>query len=312
VIIGSVRSGLVEAVHPVAVAAVESSGRVLAASGDVTGREFFLRSAIKPVQAAVSQRLGAGLVREQLAVAASSHSAFPVHVAYVEQMLLEVGLEAGHLRCPPDHPGATDAEVLWAQRGRHRPERIFHNCSGKHAAMLRACVANDWSLEYTAPDHPLQVAVVAAVEEAAGRPVTPTGIDGCGVPTLRCDVTGLARVFARIASAPDLAEVRGATMRYTALTRDGDRTETLIARWLPTVVKGGAMGCIGVAWVEGDVGIAAKSWTGDGAAAAVAALTVMADLGLVPPHPRAQLAGVFAPEVTGGGAPVGHLAVIER
>lgn len=311
-IIGSVRSGLVEAVHPVAVAAVDASGRVAAASGDVVDREFFLRSAIKPIQAAVSQRSGAALGLEQLAVAASSHSAFPVHVAYVEQMLLEVGLEAGHLRCPPDHPSSGDAEVLWAQRGRPHPERIFHNCSGKHAAMLRACVARDWPLEYTAHDHPLQQAVIEAVTEVTGRPVTPTGIDGCGVPTLRSDVFGLARAFAHIATDRDLAEVRTAAMRYTALTRDGDRAETRIARWLPTVVKGGAMGCIGVAWAEGGMGIAAKSWTGDGAAADVAVLTIMEELGLVPSHPRAQLAGLFAPEVLGGGSPVGHLAVIER
>lgn len=311
-IIGSVRSGLVEAVHPVAVAAVDSSGRVVAASGDIADRDFFLRSAIKPIQAAVSQRNGAALGLEQLAVAASSHSAFPVHVAYVEQMLLEVGLEAGHLRCPPDHPSSGDAEVLWAQRGRSQPERIFHNCSGKHAAMLRACVANDWSLEYTARHHPLQEAVIVAAQEVTGRPVTPTGVDGCGVPTLRSDVTGLARAFARIATDADLAEVRSAAMRYTALTRDGDRPEAQIARWLPTVVKGGAMGCVGVAWIEGGIGIAAKSWTGDGAAADVAALTLMEELGLVPDHPRAQLAGLFAPEVLGGGSPVGHLAVIER
>ena len=311
-IIGCVRSGLVEAVHPVAVAAVDAAGTVVAASGDVIGREFFLRSAIKPIQAAVSQRNGAVLGLEQLAVAASSHSAFPVHVAYVEQMLLEVGLEAGHLRCPPDHPSSGDAEVLWARRGRSEPERIFHNCSGKHAAMLRACVANDWSLEYTALDHPLQEAVIEAVEDATRRPVTPTGIDGCGVPTLRSDVTGLARAFARIATDPDLAEVRTAAMRYTALTRDGERPETIIARWLPAVVKGGAMGCVGVAWTEGGMGIAAKSWTGDGAAADVAVLTLMEELGLVPSHPRSQLAGLFAPEVLGGGSPVGHLAVIER
>lgn len=311
-IIGSVRSGLVEAVHSVSVAAVDASGRVVAASGDVVDREFFLRSAIKPIQAAVSQRNGAGLGMEQLAVAASSHTAFPVHVSYVEQMLLDVGLEAGHLRCPPDHAASAEARVLWAQQGRSSPERIFHNCSGKHAAMLRACVANDWSLEYTARDHPLQQEVIAAAAEATGRSVTPTGTDGCGVPTLRSDVVGLARAFGRIATDPGLAEVRAAAMRYTALTRDGDRAETVIARWLPTVVKGGAMGCVGVAWVEGGMGFAAKSWTGDGAAADLAVLTVMEELGVVPGHPRSRLAGLFSPDVLGGGAAVGHLAVIER
>jgi len=72
------------------------------------------------------------------------------------------------------------------------------------------------------------------------------------------------------------------------------------------------MGCIGIAWPEGGIGFAAKCWTGDGAAATVAILTVMSDLGILSGYPREQLAAVISPEVLGGGAPVGNLAVIER
>ncbi len=311
-IVGAVRSGLVETVHPVTVAVVDQGGTVLVTSGDAADREYFLRSAIKPVQAAVSQRLGAALGLEQLAVAAASHQGQPAHIAMVEHMLLEVGLDAGHLRCPPDWPGDTDSERLWAAMGRDRQEAVFHNCSGKHAAMLRACVAQDWSLDYVAADHPLQHEIVAAVESATGRAARPTGVDGCGAPTLRSDVVGLARAFAAIAVQPDLAEVRTAAMRFASLTRDGDRPETEIARWLPTVVKGGAAGCIGIAWPEGGLGVAAKSWSGEGTAAVLAALVVMAELGIVPEHPRHMLEAQFAPEVLGGGAPVGRWEVIAR
>ncbi len=311
-IVGSIRSGLVEAVHPAAVAAVAGDGAVIATAGEATGRDFYLRSSLKPIQATIADRSGAALGLEQLAVAAASHSAFPVHVTYVEQMLLEVGLDAGHLMCPPDHPSAGDAEILWAVRGRTEPERVFHNCSGKHASMLRACVTQGWPLEYTPADHPLQRMIISAAEEFAGRSLQPTGIDGCGVPTPRIDVVGLARMFARIAVDPDLARVRSAAMRYPALTRDGDRAETVIARWFPSVVKGGAMGCVGIAWPEGGIGFAAKCWTGSGPAAEIAALTVMVELGVLSGHPLAQLDEVFAPVVLGGGTPVGHLAVVER
>lgn len=311
-IVGSIRSGLIEAVHTIAAAAVDAEGRVVAASGDVVDREFFLRSSMKPIQAAVSERYGADLGLEQLAIAAASHRGHPVHVAHVEQMLLEVGLEAGHLRCPPDRPGSPDADRLWASRGRSDPEPVFHNCSGKHAAMLRTCVACDWSLEYTAANHPLQTAISAYVAEVIGRPMTRPGIDGCGVPTLRSDVVGLARAFARVAVDPELARVRNAAMRFPSLTRDGDGPETVVARWFPAVVKGGAMGCIGIGWPEGGMGFAAKCWTGDGAAADVAVLTLMSDLGVLSGHPLRQLAEVLAPPVLGGGAPVGHLEVIER
>ena len=311
-IVGSTRSGLVEAVHPVAAAAVDVAGTVIASAGEVTGREFYLRSALKPIQATVTDRSGAALGLEQFALAAASHSAFPIHVAYVEQMLLEVGLDAGYLMCPPDYPASMDAEVVWGLKGRSERERVFHNCSGKHAAMLRACVARDWPLEYTAADHPLQQTIIATVEDLAGRAMLPTGVDGCGVPTPRTDVAGLARIFSRIAVDSELARARHAAMRYPALTRDGDRPETVIARWFPGVVKGGAMGCIGIAWPEGGIGFAAKCWTGSGPAAEVAVLTLMVELGILSGYPLEQLQEVLAPEVLGGGAPVGHLTVVER
>jgi L-asparaginase II len=312
VIVGSIRSGLVEAVHPVAVAAVDAAGGVIVTNGEASGRDFYLRSALKPIQAAVTDANGAALGLEQLAIADASHSAFPIHVAHVEQMLLEVGLDAGHLRCPPDHPISGDAEAIWVRRGRAEPERVFHNCSGKHAAMLRACVAHDWPLEYTAPDHPLQRKVISLAGECTGRTGQPVGVDGCGVPTPRSDVVGLARMFSRVAVDPGFARVRTATMRFPSLLRDGDRPEAEIARWFPGVVKGGAMGCIGIAWPEGGIGFAAKCWTGDGAAATVGILTIMSDLGILSGYPREQLAAVIFPEVLGGGAPVGNLAVLER
>ncbi|NIR36841.1 MAG: asparaginase, partial [Actinobacteria bacterium] len=45
------RSGLVEARHEVAAAAVDRDGRVIETLGSDTDRPFFLRSALKPFQA---------------------------------------------------------------------------------------------------------------------------------------------------------------------------------------------------------------------------------------------------------------------
>ena len=310
-IVGSVRSGLVEARHPVAAAAVDSTGRVIATLGDDLEREFFLRSSPKPLQAAVLQRHGAALVPERLAVAAASHSAFPVHVAHVTAMLLEVGLDAGHLGCPPDRPLSPAADRVWASLGRTGAERIFHNCSGKHAAMLRACVARDWSLEYTGPDHPLQRSILAEASDAAGRTLEPTGIDGCGLPTLRCDVTGLARIFARLVTDPDYAEVTEAVARHTPLTVDGMRPEAVLARWVPSVVKGGLQGSLGLGLLEHGIGFAAKAWTGLSAAAVVGLIELMDRVGVVPEYQRSQLEAVARPEVLGGGRSVGSLRPID-
>ncbi len=309
-LLGVVRSGLVESRHPVSVAAVDGGGTVVFRSGEEQGTPFFLRSAAKPFQAATSQRCGAGLAPEQLAVAAASHTAQPVHVALVADMLASAGLGPEHLLCPPSWPSGEGALRRLGAAGVTAPQRIFSNCSGKHSAMLRACRAQGWPLSYTDPGHPLQREILADVEASTGDPAGPVGVDGCGVPTFRGTVVGLARAFARLAVDPALAPVADAMSRFAPLTRDGDRPEAEIARWLPAAVKGGAQGCVGVAW-RGGLGVAAKCWTGEEAPALAAVTIALRRLGILSEYGGEMLAAVARPVVLGGGAPGGSLAVLE-
>jgi L-asparaginase II len=309
VLTGVVRSGLTEARHPVSVAVADGSGRILTSLGGHLDRPFFARSAAKPFQAAVAQEHGADLLPEQLAVVVASHGGQPVHVAYVGDLLAAVGLDHSALRCPPSWPLTDSAGRLAAARGADRPLAVFHNCSGKHAGMLRACVARGWSLDYTDPTHPLQRANARYWEEVTGGGALPVGVDGCGVPTFRTTVPGLAAAFARLASDPHLAGVRTAMARFGPLTSDGERREALLARWFPAAVKGGAQGCLGVAWYGG-LGIAAKSWSGNPDAAMVGIIESLHRLSLLPDHPAAMLEPVARPVVTGGGEPVGALEPI--
>jgi L-asparaginase II len=308
--VGVIRSGLVEARHEVTVAAVDGPGRTIVVDGPDPDRPFFVRSAAKPFQAAVSQRLGADLGPEQMAIAAASHGAQPVHVAYVRTMLEEAGLDEGALRCPPSWPIGETAQRRAAAAGETGPRRIFNNCSGKHAAMLRACVARGWPLEYEHADHPLQKEMIDAVADATGSDTTPVGVDGCGVPTLRGTVPGLARAFARLHGDPDLAFAADCVYRCSALTADGDRPETRLARWVGGPVKGGAMGCVAIA-LPGGPAVAAKCWSGTMRAAIVGVIAVLRRLGLLPDHPYGRLREVARPPVLGGGRPAGEMAVLE-
>jgi L-asparaginase II len=305
-----VRSGLVESRHPVTVAAVDAGGAVVFSSGEDQGTRFFFRSAAKPFQAAVSRRHGPVLAPEQLALAAASHGGQPVHVALAERMLSEVGLGPEHLLCPEAWPASESAARRLAASGVGAPQRLFHNCSGKHAAMLRACVARGWPLQYTEPGHPLQQEIREEVAAASGEAPDPVGVDGCGVPTFRGTTTGLAAAFARLATDPALAPIADAMARFAPLTSDGDRPEAQLARWCHAAVKGGAQGCVGVAWFGG-VGVAAKCWTGQDAPAMVAVIAALRHLGALPDHGAEMLAGVARPVVLGGGRPVGYLQVLE-
>ena len=259
-----------------------------------------MRSAAKPFQAAVSQTHGADLSPRQLAVASSSHGGEPVHLAIVAEMLDEVGLGPEHLLCPADYPLGADAARITDTK-----TPIQHNCSGKHAAMLRACVAQGWDLDYARPDHPLQEANYAIVADVTGMDPGPVGVDGCGVPTLRTTTRGLATAFARLATDPQFAEVAAAMHQYPYLTAGSGRIESVIGVAVNAAVKGGAKGCLGVALL-GQAGLAVKSDDGLMEPTGVATVEMLRRLSVVPQAAAAALAKVGSPPVLGGGEAVGH------
>jgi L-asparaginase II len=78
------------------------------------------------------------------------------------------------------------------------------NCSGKHAAMLSACVAAGWpTANYLEREHPLQQTIEARLGEAAGETVSAVVVDGCGAPQHALSLTGLARGMLSLVEAPD-------------------------------------------------------------------------------------------------------------
>ncbi len=305
------RSGLVEEYHHGAVALADPAGRLAAAAGDVD-RPFFIRSAAKPFQAAVSLEAGADLPATHLALACASHSGDPVHVAIVGDILARSGLTPQDLRCPPARPFAT-ADRRLAAAGVVAPARIYHNCSGKHAAMLAACVASGWDpASYLDPDHPLQLRVGALLAEVSGVDTGPPGIDGCGAPVWRTTTAGLARAFSRLANDERFAPVRRAMSAYPLLVSGWGRNDGAIGRWLGAAAKVGAAGCMGVAVAGHGVGV--KAWSGSSAVAGVGAGIALRYLGVVTSAVGEGLEEVLTPPVLGGGKETGRIrpvAVLE-
>jgi L-asparaginase II len=301
-----IRSGLVETIHEGAVAVVSEDGGLIAWSGDID-RPFFLRSAAKPFQALVSQQAGASLQPVELALAAASHDGEAVHVALVESMLSSVGLDPSHLGCPPSWPLSGKATRRHLALGQRKMRRVWHSCSGKHAAWLRACQSQTWPTDsYLSPDHPIQSRIVEVVTELGEYPVTPVGIDGCGAPVLRTTTRVMALLFSRLATLPALGEVFKAMHRYPALVSGTGNGDTAVATALNAAAKRGAAGCGGVA-IEGRLGIAVKSWDGIQEVVDVAMVGALDALGELQGFSRQQLARVARPRVLGGGRPVGEL-----
>ncbi|HEB54420.1 MAG TPA: asparaginase [bacterium] len=210
------RSGEVESWHRGAVAVWHECEPVLEV-GDVAA-PVFVRSAVKPLQAlplferGVVDRLA--LSTAERAVLCASHDGTDEHVAAVRSLLARGGLDEDRLGCGPHAPFAKEARLAMLRRGAS-PEKVHNNCSGKHAGFLylaREC--GDELGDYLQPESAAQRLVHATVAEMAGLDgPLPTGLDGCGAPTFRLPLRGLARAFCRMANPDGLAPVRAAACR---------------------------------------------------------------------------------------------------
>ncbi|MDH3607118.1 MAG: asparaginase [Acidimicrobiia bacterium] len=302
----AVRSGLTESYHDGAISVLGRDDSVLFELGDVE-RPFFLRSAIKPFQATVSLETGLRLTEEQTALACSSHGGQSFHRSVAASILESAGLDESALRCPPDWPLSQSARLELVAAGETEPRGIYHNCSGKHSTVLAACVAAGWPVDsYTRPDHPYQVRVQELLAEVTGEPVEPVGVDGCGFPTLRGSVRGLAKAFTRLAFDERFAAARLAMMAHPAMTSDIDRPEAALMGALPAAVKGGAVACTGVA-VVGQLGLGAKCWDGSNPALYVGVIHALVGLGVLEAPLADGLEPHAQPVVLGGGRPAGRL-----
>jgi L-asparaginase II len=244
------RGGTIESRHRVhAVAVVE--GAVVAAAGDphlVT----FMRSAAKPLQALPLARAREDLSDDQLAIACASHLADDAQLGAVRSLLAAAPASEDELECGP--AGSP-------------PQRINHNCSGKHAGMLALCRAHGWdSAGYRLSRHSVQAAMLTEVASSAEVDVSsmPTAIDGCGVVTFALPLDRMAHAFSRLGALDAGERVSEAMRARPELIRGEGAADTELMRALPGwVAKGGAEGLFCGAGGEG-IGIALKCEDGSG------------------------------------------------
>jgi len=283
------RGEILESVHVVHAVAVRD-GEIVAEAGN-PAIAASLRSSAKPLQALPLARARDDLTTEDLAIASASHFGTPMHVEAVRALLRTTGGNEDELRCglQPGRPA----------------EPIYHNCSGKHAAMIAVCRERGWSVEgYFRPDHPLQlelVDVVAAAADMEPRQI-PTGTDGCGVVSFAIPLERAAFAFSRFERLDGGDRITEAMRARPDLVGGDGGTDTGLMRLLPRwIAKGGAEGLMCAASPEG-LGIALKVADGNSRALRPALAAFVSPLG----HDLSAFAQV--PLKNPGGEPVGAIS----
>jgi L-asparaginase II len=310
-----VRSGLDESVHFGDVVAVDAAGRVVASAGH-PDRMLFARSSMKPLQATVSLSLATAVPGfdppdREVAVMCASHNAEPIHVEAVRSLLARAGVPESALRCTPKRPWDVESMIT-------DPEvrAVNSDCSGKHAGMLAACVAQGWPTDsYRDPRHPLQQAITEAVRAASGIQEVRIGVDGCGAPVHGLPLRGLATIFARLAAPEGLGPLEAFARRavtamlaepYMAAGRD--RVDTAVMRTEPGVmVKGGAEAVVCASIPGRGLGLAVKVGDGGWRAIGPAVIRVLRLLDVLDDRQVERLAPHARTPVLGGGQPVGEM-----
>ncbi len=311
------RSGFVESRHHGHGVVVAPDGAVVAAVG-TPDAVINPRSSLKPVQATACLVAGARLDGAGLAIGAGSHRGHPDHRRLVRTVLAAHDLDVDLLQTPatlPTEPWARD-EVVAAGGG---PASIHHNCSGKHAAMLAACVASGLDPRtYRDPDHPLQRRIRSLTADLTGTPVDHVGLDGCGAPLFTTTVAGLARMGGALGAAAAgrggsdevpiaLAHVGRAMRAHPWAVAGIGAADTVVMQQLDGVVaKGGAEGVMLLGTADGH-GVAVKVLDGADRAAVPAALGLLAATGI----DTEALVGVVAARSLGHGRPVGRVHVAD-
>jgi L-asparaginase II len=139
-------------------------------------------------------------------------------------------------------------------RGGH-PTALHNNCSGKHSGMLSVALAMGVPTQgYVKREHPVQVAVRAAIETVIGETLSEDrcGTDGCSIPTWAAPIRAFAQGFARMATGrglpPDMAMAAArlfdAATRHPHLVAGTDHPDTRVMEVFGGRVmqKGGAEG----------------------------------------------------------------------
>ena len=293
------RGEFIESMHVAYVVAVDDKGEIIKNWGD----PYYLtciRSSLKPFQASASVSTGAvdaaGFTEKELALMCASHNGESIHVEAAQGMLDKLGFDISHYECG-SHPPYDKESKFELIRQTESPSPLHNNCSGKHAGML--CLAKHLGADtngYTAPDHPVQQAIIDKVKEFSELEELPFATDGCSAPVPFLPLYNFALMYQKLGSGKydELNRVFIAMSSHPFYVGGTERFDTdfmsVMGGTAITKIGGEAVRGMAIKKEDGtSVGIAAKMLDGSHRCMPTVALAVLEDLNLIDASQLSQL-----------------------
>lgn len=295
------KSATFDLMHYGYVCIVDENSNVLYSAGDCDDLVFY-RSASKPIQALPVFKYGLdklyGIEEKESVVMSASHAGEPFHVEAVESILKKGGFSEDILCMKPTHPGSESANEARIRAG--IPERkVFHNCSGKHSALLLIQKYLGGVLEdYWKVDTPVFKEIADTIGTVAETDRMKIGVDGCGVPVFAVGMKNIAISYKNLAC-PDKIRDEGLQraaidnvnriMRHPEMIRGTDFLCSIMNEDPNIIAKGGANGVYGFGLKEQRLGIAFKFIDGTEAAWPFLIKEILKALGALKPEHEKRL-----------------------
>ena len=280
---------------------VDENSNILYAAGD-SGDFVFFRSASKPIQSLPVFKYHLdrqyGFTEKESVILSASHIGAPCHVEAIENVLTKMGYTEDIFCVRPTAPG--DPEVNEERIREGLPKRkAYHNCSGKHCALLAVQKYLGGAPEdYWKPDTPVFYETESTIRTVSEAPDVRIGVDGCGVPVFAVPIKNIAVAFKNLAC-PDkirddeLAETAtlntSRIMKYPEMIRGKGYLCTVMNEDPNIIAKGGANGVYGFGLKKERLGVSFKFADGTESAWPLMAMELLRALGALTPEHEARL-----------------------
>ena len=295
------KSAVFDLMHYGYLCIVDEHSRVLYSAGDSEDLVFY-RSASKPIQSLPVFKYGLdkeyGIEDRESVILSASHGGCPYHVEAVESILKKAGYTEDILCMNPAHPADEKANEERIRAGIPK-RKVYHNCSGKHAALLLVQKYLGGPAEdYWKVDTPVYEEIARTIQAMAETDRMKVGVDGCGVPVFAVGMKNIAVSYKNLAcidTIPDEALQRAAAdnvgriMRHPEMMRGEGFLCTIMNKDPNIIAKGGANGVYGFGLKKQRLGVSFKFIDGTEEAWAFVAKEVLRALGALTPEHEKRL-----------------------